>query len=305
MACGQCHLTATQQTQMKPATAKDYGAQFRAVLNELATHPNRNAFVPALKRMNIEFMARGEPLANPNIVKRWPEVHDAMAGSAVAAVADAPFAWFPSNPTNGSSLKYHISTIMPDSFRDQSLVDSFVTGNRVPLWAVPTLYYSAWSIRSQFKERWMPRTMPTKLALAKLSAYQSAIATLTGNAAFAASKVIVHGAFVNGENDSTEEVLELLNTMKAVGLTARFNVIRYNPPSVGPFAPYAESTEERRVRLVQLITAHNPGGVKCIDRVGRDVFASCGTFIPPSDVNVPLSTTTVAPATGALASASH
>lgn len=99
-----------------------------------------------------------------------------------------------------------------------------------------------------------------------------------GHTEFGLDKVKIHGAFVHGENDALEDVQDLVYAMGREGLHARFNVIRYNPPTVGPFSHYKETTDEQREIIVDWLRRNNPGGVKEIARVGVDVFASCGTF---------------------------
>jgi adenine C2-methylase RlmN of 23S rRNA A2503 and tRNA A37 len=223
--------------------------------------------IPYIRRVNIEFMARGEPLANPHVLKHWSQIHDAIAGS----VHTRP--WFPAP----KQVKYHISTIMPDTFAKRSLVETFLHTER-ECW--PTIYYSAWSIDPNFKRRWMPRALPVSIALSKLVEYQRTIAERTGDVSYAETKVRIHGAYVHEQNDSLSDVQHLVDAMQQLKLVARFNVIRYNPPTVGPFAQFKEASEERRRALVDWLRVNNVGGVKEIDRVGQDVYASCGTFIP-------------------------
>ncbi len=282
-----------------PSTPSDYGKQFISVLNEVAN--NNPHLIPAIKRSNIEFMARGEPLANPHVLKNWFAIHREMSGSDVRLREQ--FRWYPA----AEHVKYHISTILPDSFVNHSLADCFLLPDSArESW--PTIYYSAWSINPAFKARWMPRAMPTPQAISKLAEYQRAIKSRTGgDTRFANTKVIIHGAFVHGQNDSLSDLQRLVQVMNSEGLVARFNVIRYNPPKVGPFSQFAEASDQQRRLIVDWLTRNNSvGGVKEIDRVGLDVYASCGTFVPKPTASADSATSvtaTAATATGACISA--
>ncbi len=264
MGCGECHLTATQQTSMRPATPRDYACQVQRVIDEwkdtLALSTDQTKL--KIRQINIEFMARGEPLMNPHVRNKWPEV--------VAAIAE-PLKFL----KQGITVKYNLSTIMPKQ-KPTLPMHTFLLPIDTHQW--PNLYYSAWSIRPTFKNKWMPSAMPTMEALHQLAVYQRTMQRYYGNANFGLDKVKLHGAFVYGENDSLEDVKELVGSMQIAKLHARFNVIRYNPPIVGPFSQYKETTDERRAAIVDWLRQNNPGGVKEIARVGVDVFASCGTF---------------------------
>lgn len=281
LGCGQCHLTANQQTSMKPATPKDYNAQFIQVLQELES---RNAhLIPNLKRVNIEFMSRGDPLMNPWILKHWNQLHEHLLVSK-QLIDFLP--WFPK-----LERKYNISTIVPHTFRNRSLYDVFLKNTSNEYW--PTIYYSAWSLNSKFKEKWMPRALPTEEGISKLVDYQQTVKKhaewiphlISGHGSvnpqfLAQSKVVIHGALVEGQNDSISDIQQLVETMTRKGLYARFNLIRYNPPQKGPFQQFKESPETQRHKIFDWLARNNPGGVKKIDRVGSDVYASCGTFVP-------------------------
>ena len=68
MGCGQCHLTATGQTRMELAKPTDFAEQARQVVAEAGPR------LPLVERVNVEFMARGEPMANPYVQHRWRAV---------------------------------------------------------------------------------------------------------------------------------------------------------------------------------------------------------------------------------------
>lgn len=268
MGCGQCHLTATGQTRMPAASPTDFASQIKEVLKE--------APLSRVSRVNINFMARGEPLANAYIVSRWRAVAASIRAQLPADLA----------PT----CRYNISTILPSAlfrhhpnhrplpaiFLQQTNGQNETNGEKV---LVPRLYYSAWSLSEAFKRRWMPGAIPTASALAHLAHYQRHVLQQMGESEAKAS-VIVHGAFVAGENDDIEkDVLPLLRAVRLSGLYSRFNVVRYNPTPKGPFAHHKESPHIHKI--AEIIARENPAGAKLIPRVGLDVHASCGTFASP------------------------
>lgn len=262
MGCGQCHLTASGQTSMKPSTIDDYKQQVVSVLDEMSK--SRHSVVRnQVTRLNIEFMARGEPLANPYVLKSWSQLRNSISKVCYNATRMIP--------------KFNVSTILPYTLGYRPLIDIF--DYKHDKCDIPTIYYSAWSIKDSFKKKWMPGAIPTLAGLQRLADFQSALVQRYGDTDFAQSKVVLHSAFVQGQNDSMNDIDELLKSMKQVGLHARYNMIRYNPPAHGSsFDQYQESSDNHRRKIYEHLLRNNPGGVKTVDRVGLDVFASCGTF---------------------------
>lgn len=153
---------------------------------------------------------------------------------------------------NGLIPKFNISTIMPMTLKT-SLSEIF------PI-ITPTIYYSLYSVNESWRKKWMPTAMFVDEALRDLRAYQKI-----------SRKIIkVHGAFIANENDSEQDLENLVR--KLDGLHCEFNIVRYNPYSQDQGVE-SEKLEE----ILYKIQLYMPA--KIINRVGQDVYASCGTFL--------------------------
>jgi adenine C2-methylase RlmN of 23S rRNA A2503 and tRNA A37 len=231
--CQMCHLTATKQTQFLNLDQSNFVSQFETVLS----HYEKDT--PA-QTVHLNFMARGEPLANTTITKTGTELFWRLGNMA---------------RDRGLRVKFNVSTIMPVTLK-KSLCEVF------PL--IPAnVYYSIYSINSSFRNKWLPAAMPVERALANLKEYQQV------------SKKIIkfHGAFIKGENDSEQDVEELMNTIAEYSFHSEFNIVRYNP--------YSSQQGEESLRVDDIaaqIQQYMP--CKIIPKVGQDVYASCGQFVP-------------------------
>ena len=231
--CQMCHLTATKQTQFLNLDQSDFVSQFETVL----AHYEKDT--PA-QTVHLNFMARGEPLANPTIINTGTEL-----------------LWRLGNRAQDHSLrpKFNISTIMPVTLK-KSLCDVFpIIG--------PTIYFSIYSVNSSFRNKWLPAAMPVERALDNLKEYQKV------------SKKIVkfHSAFIRDENDSEEDIAQMMNLIQTYGFHSEFNIVRYNP--------YSSQQGEESLRVNDIaaqIQQYMP--CKIIPKVGQDVYASCGQFVP-------------------------
>ena len=229
--CKMCHLTATKQTQFSNCDMNDFVSQLESVFAQY------DRDVPA-RTLHINFMARGEALANPTITKTGTELLLRLGNMAVE---------------RNLAVKFNLSTIMPLTFR-QTLVNAF------PI-ITPTIYYSMYSVDPGFRAKWLPGAMPVDDALDLLAEYQQV------------SKKIIkfHGAFIAGENDSYADVLGMMKAIATRKIIGEFNVVRYNPFSAD------QGQESTRInQLAELIAETMP--VKIIPRVGEDCYASCGQF---------------------------
>ena len=230
--CQMCHLTVTKQTQFKNADQSDFLSQYDTILHHYA----QDAPAPVV---HINFMARGEALANPTMTETSTEL--------LSALAQKSREW-------DLLPKFNVSTIMPVTMR-KTLVHMFPV-------ITPTIYYSMYSVNPTFRQKWLPAAMNVDQALDLLYEYQ-----------YVSKKIIkFHGAFIAGENDDLEDVRAQMAAIQARGLRAEYNIVRYNP-----YSP-AQGTESTRLDEIHtLISEHMP--CKIVSRVGSDVAASCGTFI--------------------------
>lgn len=231
--CKFCHLTTTGQTLFQDCSAEDFVDQAENVLEHYSSQNERADFI------NWNYMARGEPLCNP-VITQNSQVHFQEL-------------------TNLSYLhelepRFNISTIIPKTLK-KSLVDMFKH-------IKPTIYYSMYSVDPDFRNKWLPGAAEPSIALNLLNEYQH----------WSKQEIIIHGAFIKGENDSADSVRVMMDEIQHSGVRGRFNIVRYNP-----YSPEQGEETENYEEIISLIEERMP--VKVIERVGIDVSASCGTFI--------------------------
>lgn len=242
--CRMCHLTATRQVMFEHATAEDYYAQAKLVLDHYAAVTATGRLLAA--DVNFAWMSRGEPLANEHLIHDPDRVFSLLYKLACRHSLHA---------------KFNISTIMPRTLdRVGRLVDIFT-------FVTPTVYYSLYSVDSTFRAKWLPAAMPVEEALADLKRYQD----------FSKKIVKIHFALIEGENDEDHDINNVIKAIRAQNLLVEVNLVRYNPPSpdAGREAP------ESRYRMAHKLFAEAFGDahVQTVQRVGYDVKASCGMFV--------------------------
>lgn len=238
--CRMCHLTATGQTRLRDVTFGEMLQQADVVLNHY-----RSETEPA-RGVHFNFMARGEPLANRELVAHADELLAALSGRAVAL---------------GLRPHHLISTIYPRELGDRSLESMFVVH-------LPDIYYSIYSMNERFRRRWLPRALPAPAALDRLTSWQRST-----------HKVIaLHHAYIAGENDSEDDVHAICDALEERRLLVDINIVRYNSPD--PARHGVESPDEIIERNAALYRSRLPTArVTVIPRVGFDVAASCGMFL--------------------------
>lgn len=240
--CRFCHLTATGQTTMDPAGVDAYLSQVDQVM---ATYRSRLAqgLTPAQK-VHFNFMARGEPLANPLFLAQSQAVFDGMSDRAAA---------------HDLTAKFKVSTILPRDF----------SADLVEVLADPRseLYYSLYSMDPAFRKRWLPKALPAEEGLDRVADYQAR----TGR------RVALHWAFIAGHNDSEAGVEAVLEAVRVRGIQAKFNLVRYNPHDARHGVETDEATLQQRFSRIQA-SLGQPGS-RIVPRVGFDVKASCGMFV--------------------------
>lgn len=237
-ACRFCHLTQTRQTMMTPASPSEYELQALQVFRHYRQFDDAH-------RVNYNFMARGEPLANPNVLSSWEGVKAPLQSLAEQHALVA---------------KYNISTIMPEEMADLSLYDVF--GN-----SGAQIYYSLYSMREDFRKRWLPKAMEPHAALWKLVDWQQKSGEL----------LTLHWAFIEGENDSLEVLEEIIRAILVRSLDVKFNLVRYNPFSPAQGQEPSEDIIQRNFDY--LASAFGNEKSRIVPRVGFDVKASCGMFV--------------------------
>jgi adenine C2-methylase RlmN of 23S rRNA A2503 and tRNA A37 len=238
-ACRFCHLTQSGQTMMREATVAEILSQVRRVLAHYDTLGD-----PA-NRVNINFMARGEPMSSAVVTGRFKEIAEPVMGEATR---------------RGLQINFNLSTIMPADSAGVDLVQSFQG------WPV-RIYWSLYSLDEGFRRRWLPKAQAPDAVAARLKDWQ----TRTGSA------LILHWALIAGENDDEATLNGIVYFVKQHQLEARFNLVRYN--SFGPRTG-EEAGDNAIARAMQIMTAAmTKDGSRIVSRVGRDVKASCGMFL--------------------------
>ena len=245
--CRMCHLTATGQTRLRDATHEEIVQQAETVLDYY-----RREASPA-RTVHFNFMARGEPLANPVLLSHADELLGDLAQRADAL---------------GLRPRYLVSTIFPRELGDRLLEDVFLTHH-------PEIYYSIYSVSPHFRRRWLPKALPVEEALDLLVSWQ--------RSTYKVCKI--HYAFIAGENDSEADVNAICDALESRRLMVHVNIVRYNPPD--PHRHGVEPPEEVIQRNARIYQSRLPyARVRIIPRVGYDVQASCGMFFAPEGPTV-------------------
>jgi 23S rRNA (adenine2503-C2)-methyltransferase len=240
--CRMCHLTATGQTRLRDVTHEEFLEQADAVLD----HYRRET--PPARSVHFNFMARGEPLANPVLLTHADELLADLAQRAVALHLRP---------------RHLVSTIFPREFGDRLLEDVFVCHH-------PEIYYSIYSMNESFRRRWLPKALPVAEALDRLVSWQRNTYKICK----------IHYAFIAGENDSEADVHAICDALEKRRLMVHINIVRYNP--LDPRRHGVEPSEDIVQRNARIYQSRLPNArVRVIPRVGYDVQASCGMFIVP------------------------
>lgn len=238
--CRFCHLTATKQTMMTPATLDIYLEQAEQVLNYYRSL-NREQTETIV---NFNFMARGEPLANPVVLYQSKELFDKLSEKAIAL---------------NLKPQFMVSSIIPDDFPVQ--LEDIFSDERA------TLYYSLYSTQDKFRKRWLPKSMDCYKSLDMIADFQKKTNR----------PIVLHWAFIKDQNDNTLELDETMKEVQSRGIQAKFNLVRYNPHS----DRYGvEPDESKIIQLFDNVKSYLPNSQsRIVPRVGHDVKASCGMFV--------------------------
>ena len=238
MACRMCFLTANGETALDNATLSDFLTQAADVLAHYDQQTPANM-------LHYNFMARGEPLNNPLILS-----DSTLLLSSLKKLADE----------RDLACKYLISSIFPNTLGDREFKDIFPE-------ILPEIYYSLYSVNPAFRRRWLGKALPAEVGLDKLKAW----------ADFSGKTPKVHFAFIEGQNDSEEDMVAMAESINARGLKVNINIVRYNPASARYGAESSEAVIERNVQILRELV--QPTKLRIVPKVGFDVNASCGMFI--------------------------
>lgn len=236
--CRMCHLTATKQVNLINATLKDLLLQAETVLDWYVKNE------PKAKVVHFNFMARGEPMNSTSVLRTPNKLFLKLAHLA---------------KSHGLLPRYLISTILPQSFRGQSLVDTFDVFQ-------PEIYYSLYSMDPAFRKRWVPKALPAEEGLLLLKEWQDHSAKIPK----------IHYAFIEGQNDAPKDVQRVCEALNDIGLRVDVNIVRYNPFSDRHGREPPELVLVRNKKIFEELLPQST--VQIIARVGHDVNAACGMF---------------------------
>lgn len=235
MACRFCHLTATGQTSMAPVTLLEYLYQATVVLDHWRDNDRNHGETS----INYNFMARGEPLDNSELLLRWREIEYFL--SSFAAMVDL-------------EPSFNISTILPNNFESFSALNPDTA----------KIYWSLYSPDPKFRKRWLPKAMAPNRAAQHLNNWRER-----------GGKLVIHNAFIAGQNDTPAQIEALVDFLYFHGMQdCDFNIVAYNPASE------RHGKESDRIpEIANDLRKNLLGRVQIIDRVGPDCHASCGMFV--------------------------
>ena len=87
----------------------------------------------------------------------------------------------------------------------------------------------------------------------------------------------IHFAFIEGENDSEQDMINMAEAINKIDLKVNLNIVRYNPYSDKYGRESDESVIHRNVSI--LVDLLKPAQYRVVPKVGFDVQASCGMFV--------------------------
>ena len=246
MKCKFCWLTATQQYDFNHVTIDNYANQLNTILSYAKKIDKDNS---SDVRVNINMMSRGEPMANKYIIKEYPLFHDTLQEVV--------------SKYNYGYMKINVSSIFPHTIKNYALNEVFQN-------KPANIYYSIYSINENFRQKWLPNALPVKISLDKLKAYQFE----TDN------PITFHFAVIKGENDNLEDVKRMANLIDSYNFTkTKLNIVGFNP---NPTLNYEEGNAVNVYNILSQVvndTNIKTNKSRIVDRVGQDVYASCGMFI--------------------------
>lgn len=254
LGCRMCHLTATGDTKMIPLSSHD---MFTRALTALMSTKE------STKPLNFSFMAKGDALANK-----------AIDGDLVRTLLTE------GDRQRRQHTKVVISTIFPTATVgwpiDEYLFDHFGSFQ-------PHIYWSLYSLDKEFREYWLPRSADPVVVAEGLARWQKRTC----------QEIVIHHALIDGRTDDgtrsvpsnfwAHQATDIRQLLEAHNIHYRVNLVRYNPPENTENAFYGKEPSERcysdnHLALYRL--SKNCTSAKIQERVGYDVKASCGMFLP-------------------------
>lgn len=245
-ACRFCHLTQTKQTDFEHVTIAEYLQQAKEVLEYYANVAKLSQ--GEARKVNFNFMARGEPLANKHLRENAKEL---ITGLDVLAKSYGL-----------KEVNYNISSIFPDEMAEKSISEIFAGLEDY----IVTVYYSLYSLDESFRKRWIPKSVSPDEAFRQLQEWQNK-----------GGLTALHWAYIKDTNDQLCQTQKIIDKVHEYGLSPKFNLVRYNPYSEGQGFESDEEVLNKNFKMLQEALKH-PNS-RMVPRVGFDVKASCGMFV--------------------------
>lgn len=250
LACRHCFLTHMHPRQETPVDLKGYVDQVKMVLASAKTEGRLHG----VEILHINWMARGDALNNPFFIRQTKGIIGALARLALSY---------------GLQPKFKISTIFPKN-KLFGTDDAEIFRN-LQKWIERTLeihpeiefYYSLYSLRTDFRKRWLPKAMDPAI-VGRIFSGRS-------------SQFRLHHALIEDENDSIIDLSDIQQWLERYQITCRLNIVRYNSFDDHTGRESSMPTINGYLQLMKLspriIDTH------LISPVGADVAASCGMFV--------------------------
>lgn len=226
-----------------------YGQQIRTVLTHYRDQKD-GGLCPEAQRCNINFMSKGDAMANKYVIKEYPKLWQEM---------DQICREF------GLEAKPNISTIMPHTIKNHSLIDIF---QDKPVY----LYYSLYSMNPAFRKLWLPNALPAEEALDKLKEFQER-----------QNRVITfHFTLIKGHNDNMVDIYHMAEELQKRNFNGKLNLVRFNPH---PAVSDVESEPEKIKDIFDILSSifNNPKSY-IVPRLDVNTKTPCGMFVPLSEV---------------------
>lgn len=263
-ACRMCHLTQMGLTSTQDATEEEFRQQMHVVLLDYFLKEGR---VP--ESINFNYMARGELLLNQH--RRLMREEDPLD---LEQLADKEiFKVFIEHAYKNNiplpQTNHYVSTIFPKELLNPvPNIDHPIALYELLGSFNYTVFWSLYSLREEFRKRWLPKAMDPHYAVEMLWDYYDYPITPTP---------VIHHALIKGENNTEEDAYAITRFLEVSDIKYRVNLVLYNPYSPNQSEECSDENYERVARVFR--EAEGCERVQIVPRVGRDIAASCGVFL--------------------------
>lgn len=265
MKCKFCHLTIKDSAYRKLQTAQVVANVKEAILSELARKPDM-----AQRYVKLCWMGMGDAVNQPDMVydatlelmdwlmsNGYTKGLDCVDLSTVLPKVDD--AWIERFRALNEALSVY--PVNPDSFRieqaEVSTQKEYVGRSRF------RMFYSLHSAIQDTREKMVPRAMPLTDAIPRLKQFE----------ANGGPNLLLHTVFVEGLNDSPEEVDQMLVLLRTHFPDNELRVLRYNFCDRSPYREW-DHIDHAVTRIAQEHAA-----LKVQTSAGKEVAAACGQFL--------------------------